>query len=163
MTTMSSFDPPSLRFPPDTGGGPSVSAPPRLAVRLAAVVILALAFLGLIRGAISSRPIAPGASPLAVLAGLTPAATAAAKPAAILPRDDLWSTLSGPRMIDASEKPKVEAKPAESDDEDAGSGSAAAQTAAADAMAPDAPDAPDAAPPTPPAASSSSSGPPTPN
>jgi hypothetical protein len=151
---MSGSDPASLRFPPDAGGDPRLGAPPRLAVRLAAAVIVALAFLGLIRGAISSRPLAPGALPLAVLAGLTPAASAAAKAAVILPRDDLWSTLSGPRMIDAAEKAKAQAKPAESDDEDAASDSAAAQTAAADAMIPDAPDAPDAAP-TPPAASSS--------
>ena len=148
---MSSSDESDLRFLPDVGDGPRLHSPPRTVVGLAAAAILALALLGLIRGAISSRPAGQAPSPLAVLAGLSPAASAAAKPAVILPRDDSWSTLSGPRLTDASEKSKPEAKPAESDSDEADSGSAAAETAAADALAPDAADSP---PPAAPAASS---------
>jgi len=142
-----------LHFLPDVGDGPHVQAPPKAMVRIAAVAILALALTGLIRGAISSRPALGQASPLAVLAGLSPAATAAAKPAQVLPRDDMWSTLSGPRMVDVKAKPAPQAKPVESDDEEDDSASPAAQAVAADAIAPDAPDAPPAA-----AAASSNSG-----
>jgi hypothetical protein len=74
-----------------------------------------------------------------------------AKPAVVMAHDDNWSTLSGPQLVDSSQKPKVEAKAAESDDEDDDSASPAAKAAAVDAMAPDAPDAP---PPAAPAASS---------
>jgi hypothetical protein len=157
---MSSSGESDLRFPPDAGDELGLRAPSRTAVRLAAVAILALAVLGLIRGAISSRPASQAASPLSVLAGLSPAASAAAKQAAILPRDEGWSTLSGPRMVDASEKPKPEAKPAASDDADDDSASPAAVAAATDAIAPDAPDAP---PPAAPAASSNAPPPTPPN
>lgn len=152
---MSSSSDSDLPFLPEVGDGPRLQAPPKAMVRIAAVAILALALFGLIRGAISSRPaIGQAASPLAVLAGLSPAATAAAKPAQILPRDDMWSTLSGPRMLDAQAKPAPQARPVESDDEDDDSASPAAQVAAADAITPDAPDAPPAA-----AAASSNSAP----
>lgn len=144
---MTSSNDSDLRFLPDVGDGPRMQAPPKAMVRLAAVVIVALALLGLIRGAISSRPATgQAASPLAVLAGLSPAASAAAKTAQILPRDDMWSTLSGPRLLDVKDKPAPQAKPAESDDEEDDSASPAAQVAAADAIAPDAPDATPAAP-----------------
>jgi len=156
---MSSSDDSDLRFLPDVGDGARLQAPPKAMVRIAAVAILALALLGLIRGAISSRPAIGQASPLAVLAGLSPAASAAAKPAQILPRDDGWSTLSGPRMLDAKDKPAPQAKPAESDDEEDDSASPAAQVAATDAITPDAPDAP---PPAAAAASSNSAVPPAP-
>ena len=147
MTPMSSSHDSDLRFLPEVGDGPRLQAPPKSVVRVAAMAILALALLGLIRGAISTRSASQTASPLAVLAGLSPAASAAAKPAVILPRDDGWSTLSGPRMLDAKDKPAApEAKPAASDDEqDDDSASPAAATAAADAIAPDAPDAAPAA------------------
>ncbi len=157
MTSMSSSNDSDLRFLPDVGDGARLQAPPKAMVRIAAIAILALALFGLIRGAISSRPAIGQASPLAVLAGLSPAATAAAKPAQILPRDDAWSTLSGPRMLDPKDKTAPQAKPAESDDEEDDSASPAAQAAAADAIAPDAPDAPPAAA----AASSNSTAPPT--
>jgi hypothetical protein len=161
MSLMSSSGESDLRFPPDAADELRLRPPSRTAVRLAAVAILALALLGLIRGAISSRPASQAASPLSVLAGLSPAASAAAKQAAILPRDEGWSTLSGPRMVDASEKPKPQAKPAASDDaEDADSASPAAVSAATDAIAPDAPDAP---PPAAPAASSNAPPPTPPN
>lgn len=158
MTLMSSSNDSDPRFLPDVGDGVRLQAPPKAMVRIAAVAIVALALFGLIRGAISSRPVTgQAASPLAVLAGLSPAASAAAKSAQILPRDDNWSTLSGPRMLDAKDKPAPQAKPAESDDEVDDSASPAAQAAAADAIAPDAPDAPPAEA----AASSNSAAPPT--
>jgi hypothetical protein len=142
-------------FDAEDGDGPRISTPPKMVVRLAAVAILGLAALGLARGVLLSRPAgAPGASPLSVLAGLSPQAAANAKPATMVARDDNWSVLSGPQMVDAAQKPKVEAKPAASDDEDDDSDSPAAQTAAADAIAPDAPDAAPAAP-----AASSTAGP----
>ena len=144
-------------FLPGAGDGPQISAPPRTVVRIAAVAIAVLAGLGLARGILISRPAgAPGASPLSVLAGLNAQAAANAKPAVVLARDEGWSVLSGPQMVDATQKPKAEAKPAASDDEEDDSESPAAQTAAADAIAPDAPDAAPAAQ----AAASSTAAPP---
>jgi hypothetical protein len=151
---MSTLDDPDLPFTVHGSDGPRLQAPPRTVVRIAGVAIILLAGVGLARGIIASRPAGQDASPLAVLTGNATAA-ANAKPATLLPRDDSWSTLSGPQMVDASAKPKAEAKPAASDDED-DSGSPAAQTAAADAIAPDAPD---AAPSAPAAASNAQSAP----
>jgi hypothetical protein len=125
---------------------PRLQTPPRTVVRLAAVAIVCMGVFGLVRGVMLSRPAGPEeASPLAVL-GMSGQAAANAKPAVVLTHDDNWSTLSGPQMVDSSQKPKVEAKVAESDDEDDDSASPAAKAAAVDAMAPDAPDAAPAAP-----------------
>jgi hypothetical protein len=135
-----------LDHPFTIGDGPRLASPPKTVVGIAAIAIVAMGGLGLARGIMLSRPASSDASPLAVLTGLAPAASAAAKPATILPRDDSWSTLSGPRMLDASEKPKPEAKVAASDDDADDSTSPAEQTAAADAIVPDAPDAAPAAP-----------------
>ena len=115
-------------------------------MRIAGAAIVVLAIAGLARGVMVSRPTNADGSPLSVLTGLSSAAANNAKPATILPRDDGWSTLSGPQMVDASQKPKVEAKPAASADEEDDSASPAAQAAATDAIAPDAPDAAPAAP-----------------
>jgi hypothetical protein len=141
---MSTLDDPDLPFTVHGSDGPRLQAPPRIVVRLAGVAIIAMAGLGLARGIMASRPNGADASPLAVLTGSATAA-ANAKPAALLPKDQTWSTLSGPQMIDSSAKPKAESKVAASDEED-DSGSPAAQTAAADAIAPDAPDAAPSAP-----------------
>jgi hypothetical protein len=127
--------------PPVADDGLRLHAPPKAVVRAAAVVILALAGFGLFRGIVGSRPTIEAASRLSVLAGLSPAATAAAKPAAPLPANEEWSTLSGPRMIEAKAKVAPAVKPVDSSDEDAADSAAPAAETAADAMAPDAPDA----------------------
>jgi hypothetical protein len=126
------------------GGDGRISSPPKAVVRVAAVAIVALGVFGLARGVMIDRSPMSDASPLAVLAGVNPQAVAGAKPAVVLTKDDNWSTLSGPRMLDPSEKPKAQARVAASDDDAADSDSPAAQTA--DAIAPDAPDAAPAAP-----------------
>jgi hypothetical protein len=133
-------------FIPDIGEGPKLAAPSKTAVRLAGATIAILAVVGLARGVTVGRPAGQQTSPLAVLAGVSPETIASAKPANVLPKDDGWSTLSGPRLLDASDKPKVQAKVAASDDDADDSDSPAAQTAAADAIAPDAPDAAPATP-----------------
>lgn len=164
MTLMSSSNDSDFQFLPPVGDGPQIQAPSKTMVRVAGGVIVVLAGLGLVRGVLDSRPANPSASPLAVLTGMSPAASAAAKPAVILPRDNGWSTLSGPQMIDAKAKPAVEAKPIDSaDDEQADSESPAAATVAADAAAPTAPVAvPPAAPSIPAASAAASSAAPAP-
>lgn len=155
----SSSEDSDLSFLPSVGDGPRVHSPPKSVVRVAGVAILVLAGVGLVRGFTENHPVTTVASPLSVLAGLSPAASAAARPAVVLPRDDSWSTLSGPRLVDAKEKTAPQAKPAESDGDDEADSATPAAAAAADAMAPDAPDSP---PPTAPAASSTNAPPPTP-
>ena len=156
MTMTSSSEDSDLSFLPSVGDGPRGHSPPKSMVRLAGVAILVLAGVGLIRGFTENHPVTTVASPLSVLAGLNAQAAANAKPAVVLARDEGWSVLSGPQMVDATQKPKAEAKPAASDDEEDDSESPAAQTAAADAIAPDAPDAAPAAQ----AAASSTAAPP---
>jgi hypothetical protein len=157
VTSMSArLDEPDPLLAPSASDGVRLQAPPKAVVRLAGAAIVVLAIAGLARGVMVARPTNSDGSPLSVLTGLSSAAAANAKPAVILPRDDNWSTLSGPHMVDPSQKPKVEAKPVASDDEADDSESPAAQTAATDAIAPDAPD---ATPPSTPAASSTAAQP----
>jgi hypothetical protein len=153
------LDDPELHFDAAGSDGPRFQSPPRAVVRVAAVIIAGLAVVGLARGIMAGRPAGPDASPLSVLTGLNSAAAANAKPATMLPRDDGWSTLSGPQLVDSSAKPKAGSKPAASNQDQADSGSTAAEAAAADAIAPDAPDAAPAAQ----AASSTAATPPPPN
>ena len=145
MTLFRTEDPAPL---PDARPGDDghISSPPRTVVRIAAAAIVLMAGFGLARGVMIDRSPSSEASPLAVLAGVSSASVAGAKPAVVLAKDESWSTLSGPRMLDPADKPKVEAKAPASDDDAADSDSPAAQTAAADAIAPDAPDAAPAAP-----------------
>jgi hypothetical protein len=144
MTKMPGSEDFELSSLPVADDGPRLQAPPKAVVRAAAITIVALAGFGLFRGIVGSRPSTEAASRLSVLAGLSPAATSAAKPAAPLPSNQEWSTLSGPRMIEAKAKAAPAVKPADSSDEEAAESAAPAAEAAAAAMAPDAPEAPPA-------------------
>ena len=143
-------DVPTLAFPSEqTRLGP----PPRAAVWTAASVIAFLALVGLYRGVTSGRPDGGIAPRFAILAGLHQPQIDAAAPAVVIPRSDEWSTLSGPKMADASTKPvapapKAAAKPDDDSDDDAAA-PGAADTPSPDADAADKTTAPVAAAPPP--------------
>src|ERR1039458_4227962 len=100
MLMMPRSEDPEPPLPPDADDGLRLHAPPKVVVRTEAIAILALAGFGLFRGIVGSRPTTEAASRLSVLAGLSPAATAAAKPAAPLPENEEWWTLFGPGRIE---------------------------------------------------------------
>jgi hypothetical protein len=150
-------DTPTLAFPSEpTRLGP----PPRVAVWGAFLVIVFLGLVGLYRGVASSQPQNAAAPRFSLLAGLSQPAIEAAAPAVVVPHSDTWSTLSGPRMVQPSDKPVVVAKAAvksDDDDEDDSASPAAVDAATADV---DAKDAPTDAAATPPAAATAPSAPP---
>jgi hypothetical protein len=96
-------------------------------------VIAALAVLGLYLGMRGGHPESGVALTLARGEVLNPATVAAATPAVALPKDQQWSTLSGPEIITkAQASPKADAGDETDSDEDASDEPAAAAAAVAD-------------------------------
>jgi hypothetical protein len=95
----------------------------------AAAVIVLLAGVGAYRGAVSARTGAPGSS-LISPDSLVSAPPVSAEPAAPLPHDPNWSTLSGPQVMPpAPPKPVAKLEPDETDSDAPDDLSAAAEAA----------------------------------
>lgn len=97
----------------------------------AAGVIAALALYGLVSGIRGGHPAAGVALALTQGEALNPATAAAATPAVGLPKDQQWSTLSGPEVLSTASAAPAKSAAADnsSDDDDS---DAPAATAAAD-------------------------------
>jgi len=96
----------------------------------AAGAIAVLALYGLVSGIRGGHPAAGVALALAQGEVLNPATAAAAQPAVGLPRDQQWSTLSGPEALSAASAAPAKSAAADSNSDDDDSASPTATTAA---------------------------------
>lgn len=136
MTLHPNFDDAEVRSL--TLGDPSgAMRPPSTAlVWFAGALILVLAGVGLYRGVSMSSPHHDvEARAAADAAGAAPAA--AATPAVVLPHDDQWSALSGPKINDPTPKAQaVSSAQPDAGDDDADSSTSSAQATVADDSGP---------------------------